>query len=486
MQYLIENELMESVKTYNGSTDLRKNCRYIKGEYYIKNKDCFLINDKWYRVNSGHIIFDYELKQWVLKSNTYLCTGIVSINPDCTIIERGSFSPNSDNNVVLMTGTGDLETVIDFRILDSNDQIEEGVNGVYYFKKYKKTMGSQFSTKLKPNKDRFYSFPFNYGSDELIPVFREEFERKFVGDPLLSNAYVHLEDYTFGVEFETERGAIPERFLKPNGLIACRDGSIAGFEYTTIPLQGASGIQAIKKSCDLLHKYCSCSPNEALHIHVGGYPKTVKNVASIFRLGLLLEKEIYSMFPYFYIDTSQFKRKSYCGPLPPIGKDLTSPTEIMSDLYQYLSNGQTFTRFPTGVHPMDRSGQHKWEVSPRYVWLNTIPLIWGTRGTVEFRCHTPTLNSQKVINWLFIVIAIIQYAKKHMRLLTTTKFANLPKVTLKEVLLSAYPTKISSILIDYIEARKAHYKDKCDILGESEIFSDNNDNIPIFDLKSFI
>ena len=73
-----------------------------------------------------------------------------------------------------------------------------------------------------------------------------------------------------------------------------------------------------------------------------------------------------------------------------------------------------------------------------------------------------------------------------MRLLTTTKFANLPKVTLKEVLLSAYPTKISSILIDYIEARKAHYKDKCDILGESEIFSDNNDNIPIFDLKSFI
>lgn len=488
MEYLIENKLMEVVTTFDGTTAVRKDCRFIKGDYYLKNVQCFLIDGKWFRINSGYIVFDHEKGSWILKNRVpSLRTGIVYISPDCSVIDKGFFSPNSNRNVILRMSDGSLETALDYKMLDSNDMIEESVNGVYYFKKDEEQLGERFMVKLKPNKDRFYSFPFNYGSDELIPTFSEEFEKGFIGKPLISDAYKYLDNYTFGVEFETERGAIPERFLKPNGLIACRDGSIAGFEYTTIPLFGETGIQAIKRNCELLTKYCSCSPNESLHIHIGNYPKTVKAIAALFRLGLLLEKEIYAMFPYFYMDTAQFKRKSYCGPLPGLGMGCTDASDIFSNLYYYLSNGNSFGgRFPTGAHPMDRSGQHKWEVSPRYIWMNTIPLIWGNRGTVEFRCHTPTLNGQKVINWLFIVVAILKYAKKHMKDLVNSSYKELPAITLSEVLAEAYPKKIRSILLDYIKTRKDHYKGKHDVIGESEIYADHNDDLSMFTLTPFV
>jgi hypothetical protein len=193
------------------------------------------------------------------------------------------------------------------------------------------------------------------------------------------------------------------------------------------------------------------------------------------------------MFPYFYIDTAQFKRKSYCGPLPRYELESTDALEIFSGLYYFLSNGNTFgSRFPTGAHPMDRSGQHKWDISPRYLWMNVIPLIWGKRGTVEFRCHTPTLDSQKVINWLFIVVSILKYAKKHTKELVSSPYTELPPITLMNVICEAYPKKISSVLLDYISTRKKHYADKCDVVGESEIYAEQNKDSSLFNLTPFI
>ena len=52
-----------------------------------------------------------------------------------------------------------------------------------------------------------------------------------------------LKDLTFGVEFETVNGAVPAFKCKQLGLMPLRDGSIAGLEYATIPLQGEKGLQ---------------------------------------------------------------------------------------------------------------------------------------------------------------------------------------------------------------------------------------------------
>lgn len=460
-------ELMETVITFDGIPSSRNNCRFIKGEYYIKGKQCFYINGQWYRINSGKIIFDHETKSWVVIGTRDLLRGIVGMDGDKPVL--GDFSPNNNKNTLLYLNKR-FNHVMDESILLDDTLFDLGVNGVYYRKGDFNNLPKEFTVKLKPKREGFYSFGYDYGSEPFIPEFRERFNNSFVGNPLKSDAYKYLDNYTFGVEFETEKGAIPEKLLMNSGLIACRDGSISGFEYVTIPLSGEKGIQAIKEHCKLLSKYCSCSVNESMHIHIGGYPKTVKAIASLYRLSLILQKEVYTLFPYFYADTGQFKRKGYCNPMYREFEELTSPGKIFSGIYYYLSNGSNFGgKFPTNNHPMDRSGQHKWEISPRYHWLNLIPLIWGGRKTVEFRCHTPTVSSTKTIYWLFIIIAILKYAKAHINDLTTVSFVNLPVITLGDVILNAYPKKIGRILIDYIKFRKNYYKSKNDPMGEDEI-----------------
>jgi hypothetical protein len=473
------NNIMEEIITYDGTTALRRNCRFIKGAFYIKNKQCFFIGDKWYRIDSNKVVFDCEKQSWIMKDSTYLIHGIININDD--IPEFGDFSANPRNNVKLFC-KGKLHTAINTEIFREN-RIKEGLTGIYYFEN-DKIIPKEFTTKLKPRKDGCYSFPFEYSSDNLIPRFVEMHE-DFIGKSLLSDASKYIDGFSFGVEFETEKGTIPEKFLGINGLIPLRDGSITGFEYTTIPLKGAMGIQTIKECCILLKKYCSCSPNESLHIHISGYPKTVKAISALYKTSLLLQKEIYSMFPYYYKDTAEFKKKSYCNPLYLVGTELTNAKEIFSQIYMLLSNGNEFTTFPTGSHPMDRSGQHKWEVSPRYYWENLIPLIWGSKNTVEFRCHTPTVQAQKVINWLFILVAIMKYALKHSNSIIITRQAELAKLTLLDVLDEAYPSNIVRILDSYIKERKKHYSNRNDAVGEIEIYSEERDE-ELFDLKEFV
>lgn len=474
--------LMEKVITFDGTDAFRKDCRFIKGKYYIKEKQCFYIKDKWYRIDSEYIVYDHRKDKYVLKSEAgRLISGIVSILPS-NLVEFGYFSRKDSE--LYFSFQGELFCLLNESLLKDNPNIREGLNGHYYFHGDTR-ISKDFIMKIKPSKEGFYPVRLDYSSDYLMEESINQFNSSFVGQPLISNAYKYLGDYSFGIEFETERGAIPYRYLGSTGLIPCRDGSITGFEYATVPLSGERGIQAIKNACSVLNKYCSCSPNESLHIHIGGYPRTVKSLASLYRLCTVIQNEIYSMFPYFYVDTSKFKRKSYCGPLPVLNPDSNSAKEIFSGIYKYLSNGFDFTRFPTGSHPLDRSGQHKWDVSPRYVWCNMIPLIWSGKKTVEFRCHTPTLSNQKVINWLFIVVAILKYARKHTATLTSKSLKSLSDIDLTTILSEAYPGHITTILLKYINERKSYYANKADAVGESEISFEMN-NEEVFNLMPFV
>jgi hypothetical protein len=462
---------MEMVTTFDGTQAVRKDCRYIKGNYYIKNKQCIKIGDLWYRINSGRIIFDHEKQSWILKSDiSTLISGVVDFEDDLPVL--GYFSPNFYKNGELYYN-GQKYTVIDRALLSKNSLLAEGLTEVYYY------LGDPYVPKayiqkVRPDKENTYvTFPFHYGSEKLIPEFSKTFEEQFIGDPLLSDYWRLLSPYTFGIEFETEKGTIPERHLKKNGLIACKDGSISGFEYVTIPLSGERGIQAIKRACELIEKFCLCSINESLHIHLGGYTRNVKNIASLYRLCCLVENEIFDLFPFYYRDTSNFKKKSYCGPLYKVGTDEITAPDIFSQVFVTLSGGREWTgRFPTGNHPMDRSGEHKWEISPRYYYANFIPMIWGDRGTVEFRCHPPTVKATKVIYWLFILVAILKYARKHNDILTSSRYAEITPITLNRILFEAYPKELANLIDKYCSIRKEYYKNKNDIIGEIEITSE--------------
>jgi hypothetical protein len=483
MEYLMTEAIMEEVTTFDGTLALRKDCRFIKGSYFIKNKQCFRIEDKWYRINSGLVVLDNRTNTYVLSSDPKLVEGIVSIN-DKGEVELGNFTIG--NETVSIFYNRDMTYLLSLENVSNKKFLLESLGGVLYIKG-DKTVPRSFYTKTRPRKEGFYSFPFNYGSDELIPSFSAEFDKYFEPIPLKSSAYEYIKNYTFGVEFETDKGAIPEKFIKDCGLIPLRDGSIQGFEYTTIPMQGEIGISALKRQCSLLKKYCSCSTNESLHIHIGGYPKTVKSLAALYRLGLVIQDEIYSLFPYYYMDTSKFKKKGYCNPLPNMGANLSNHNEIFSEFYKFLTGemAEFKGKFPTGNHPMDRVGQQKWQINSRYVYMNFNPMLWGNRGTIEFRCHTPTVNAQKVINWLFLTVAILEYAKGNIAQLTNKEFDKIKKVTIKDILSYSYPDSISDILMSYFDQRKSHYAAKNDYVGEREIYSEEL-NEEIFNLIEFV
>jgi hypothetical protein len=88
------------IETYDGSTAFRKDCRFIKGDFYIKNKQCFLINGTWYRANSGFIAFDNETQEWkVLKDNPGMVKGIVGYDSEKNEVILGYYTPNPYNNI---------------------------------------------------------------------------------------------------------------------------------------------------------------------------------------------------------------------------------------------------------------------------------------------------------------------------------------------------------------------------------------------------
>ena len=97
--------------------------------------------------------------------------------------------------------------------------------------------------------------------------------------------------------------------------------------------------------------------------------------------------------------------------------------------------------------------------------MNLMNMIFSERNTVEFRLHTPTTNSQKMINWLFICNAIVRYAEVNAKDIICGK----SRITMEDVL-NYYSTTfkgdskaefLSEYLYAYfVERQKEFEKDK--------------------------
>ena len=97
--------MRKTVKSINGVFAFRDECILINKQYYIKNTDCFLLeNGKWYRKESPLILYDYELKTYRLKSNMKECIhGIVNLKNKNDLnnlhsYEFGLFTQNNKTN----------------------------------------------------------------------------------------------------------------------------------------------------------------------------------------------------------------------------------------------------------------------------------------------------------------------------------------------------------------------------------------------------
>lgn len=162
----------EIIETINGEKEYRRNCRYLKGSYYIKNKDIFYIDDgnksQWYRLSSGKIEKDWETGVWQVKGTKSLLQGIVGFNPDGTFI-FGGYTKNVFNNCVARV-KGNQYDVINSDLLLKKDYFENIQNNMFY--KRSEVNNSEYTkmttpTVIKSYSDKGYNIEDNSGEFNL-------------------------------------------------------------------------------------------------------------------------------------------------------------------------------------------------------------------------------------------------------------------------------------------------------------------------------
>jgi len=478
---------MNKIKTFDGTLALKSNCKKIKNLFYEMNRQCFLMpDDKWHRINNGKICYDHEKEQHGF-INSSLSDGVVGCEKDGTT-KLGFFTKRIDKNVDLSI-KGKTFSCLNRDVVEKLDAVECIGDSTFYID------SPEVINKKNPKQiyRSGYSKRMDYRCGYRLNEITNSFNELFVGEEFKHQFYKLLPNITFGIEYETYDGRIPEDLMMKNGLIPVKDGSLRRensyqpFEYATIIHSGKTGLQAIKEQCKLMTKYCDKHTSGALHIHIGNIKRTKNYVSSVFILALKLQDEIYSMFPPDYIQTSKFKGTGtdYCNPLKKLvlKNDPTyNFTKIASEVCGV--SGWQFNEFGE-EHPADPGGDHKWNVASRYKIINLIPLIFGKSGTVEFRIHGSTFNHDKITNWLYIISAIVKFADKYKN-----EIASHPKmiseITLAKVLSEIYSDSniLSAYLSNYVDYRKAkmiEYRKLGDTCGVLDLKNDD-----ISDFKSQI
>lgn len=461
----------EIVKTIDGTEAPRSECRYIKGDFYLVGdphiKDsgqCFRVNDRYYRLSTGYIVYD-ELKQEYVLKNESVISGIIGFNEDGSFI-MGNFSRDNLKNVNLVDRSGMGYTVM-------NESIMKGTREYKYDKSRDRYAHISSQDAVKFNKlrtiDYGYKTSLTYDCRDVIGRYTDDYNRSTLEISKNVKSYAPLlKGLTFGLEFETVRGVVPDRITRGLGLIPLRDGSIDGLEYATIPLSGEKGLQAAIESCKALEKFTEYDDSCSLHLHMGGVPRTEEYLLALFKVLCLVQDEFFEMFPIYKKYNFGVKRKNYTQPFDAItmmnqmDKTINSSNikENFDVLYRFLSRGQSYPEVGNNLsnvkgHPSDPRGTSKWNITSRYFWVNLIPIVFGNKQTIEFRIHTPTTDHNKTLHYIYICGAILNYVRDNQDVILRGGLRN--KLSLHDIIVRTYSTSSQGLvdaLLDYISERK--------------------------------
>lgn len=273
--------------------------------------------------------------------------------------------------------------------------------GVYLLKDQYTESERQIETNTLGQGNFPYTIAKYYEALESFDLFKDKQIKTFDKHFELSK-YLH---YTFGIEYETSEGYIPEDKCFDYGLIPLRDGSISGIEYSTVVMKGEYGLNLIDHQINILKSHTFFNKECSLHMHFGGYPLEPMAIWALYRVCYYLQEEMQGFLPKYTYITSEYKKsgKDYC-------KKLLNYVNF-NDLYENIAN-QKFFGSLTQPHPNDCERNHKWDCRSRYTCVNLVNLLcYDKCKTVEFRFLRPTLNFKKVYFWIAIFNAILDYSK---------------------------------------------------------------------------
>ena len=369
------------ITTINNEVLDKSLARKIRGNYYKigdinveHSGDCFKINDRFYTLEKEKIVWDNYLNQYVLK-NEKVIYGIVKHDLNYGL-KYGWFN-NVENKDVCIIYFNKIEKVycINRSIKLLSDYLHNDIN-VYFNPKYftysdvfpRQQVDSSYKSSLPYNLSNLKSKSYSFTKNDNIEILYNNFK------PV-------LEDLTFGVEFETVRGVVPDSICKNINLHPLRDGSISGLEYVSTPLRGKEGFYNFIEIIHQLNKYTDSDHNCSMHIHVGNLPRTPAFILASFKLLYMLQDDMYKYFPYYKKYKSFLKRKHYTQPLSSkvfneIDSKITSDNlyknfnHLLNDLTSGAINSIKDIDDLT-THPRDSGNNRKWDIIERYfiAWL---------------------------------------------------------------------------------------------------------------------
>ena len=418
-----------SLTLFNKPTEENKKYRRIQGELYEENRSVFLIDGKWRRIIAPGIYINMYNEVSKIEDDIPLLKCLIGRDKDGNLI-FAKMDKRCYNKIMVLIK---VNNIIEYYYAWPDLCLEN------FDLRFNNKLNFYYETSITEDELRAYSKPFKYESPfiynsyELLNVYKKTKEhifnndKKIYIDPLIEK---YLEDVTFGIEFETsEITFIPNDILMKYGVIPLRDGSIRGYEFTTIPLTGAQGLQDLYYICQSLKNNCRYNNQCSVHIHmsINGMPKKdIKFIERILNLGFQIQNEIYDIVPeYKYYDYDCIKSKNYTKPIPALWVKClyvsetedkeTKETEVKKDFELETSISEFLTGKPNdkilidGIHPSNPDNQHKWNIQERYYWLNTIPYFFNN-GTIENRILEATFDHQTIVDWIILTASLIKFA----------------------------------------------------------------------------
>lgn len=369
------------------------------------------------------LIYNESTKKWEDIGKAGLIHGVVYWNDN--YIEFGDFDKQDVHKEVYFEEIG-----------TQNVRISENIPKLYFNR-----ITGEYTIK-EPRGDYFFEngeFPYNFERFYSTRYLENSFHSKHIEDNTIKFNFIDELPYTFGLEFETNAGYIPEDELYKAGLIPLRDGSIAGLEYSTIVLQGNDGLNTLKKQLSLLDKYTIFDKDCSLHIHFGNFKLSPEVLLRLNNLFTSSDINRYAVPWAFTTGNYKSNGKEYCIK--------NSIFEDFESLYSSLV-GRHFYGDLYQPHPSDISGDRKWNILTRYKALNLINAVcYNNAKTAEFRFLRPTYNFDKILIWVFVLGAFIKYAEN-------TKIKKSRYVGVPTILFSVYSEELARTLCQALSIQK--------------------------------
>ena len=355
-------------------------------------------------------IIDEKTRTFIDEESEGYIRGIVHISDN--YVEFGWFKLSPDNIVILLNrncnwgGSGRCHGIFTGISREALPGLIWSNKLGYYIQASSLSPEDILSHKLIRGQGDFpYQFPKHYEAVESFHLFKDaQTVLEDVEYPLSK----HL-GYTFGLEFETSMGYIPQEKCFRDGLIPLRDGSITGIEYSSVVLEGNRGLNLLKQELNTLKEYTKFNKECALHIHMGGFPVNPTAIYALYSLWYAVERELLNkhLIPELSFYTSMYKanHKDYCNML---SDEVTSFEELFK-----MITGKKYLGSLVQPHPADVRKAAKWNIKARYSGLNLVNMLcYKGPKTVEFRFLRPSFNFRKITLWLYILNAVLKYAEK--------------------------------------------------------------------------